>query len=646
MKFYEVIIASRAYHSKKPLTYCYDKPLALGQVVRVSLRNKKVAAIVTKQVQEPSYDTKSIEAILSPVALPDKLLELYEWLESYYPSHTGSSLRLFLPDTSKSWPTADIATVHSIPEELPEELPQLTSDQQSVLKAIATSPANSFLLHGETGSGKTRIYAELAKESLQQGKSALLLTPEIGLTTQLAHQLELFLKKPVTVIHSAQTLKQRRDIWNHIATSEEPLVVIGPRSALFAPIGQLGHIIIDEFHDNAYKQEQAPFYVTSRVAAKLAQLHAAKLLLGSATPPVTDYYFFKSKHLPVLTIKKPARQASALKTEVVDLRERSNFSKSPHLSSQLIQAIQNSVNNDEQALIYLNKRGSARLVLCQSCGWESLCPRCDVALTFHGDEHKLVCHTCGLTKLPPSACPECGAAEILYKSIGTKALITEVKRHFPGTRVERFDTDLKKEERLESRYHAIRNGEVDILVGTQLLGKGLDLPRLSTVGIIHAESPLALPDFTARETMYQQLHQIIGRVGRGHRDGTVVVQSFDPESKLLRAAIKKDYKTFTEEEIKHRHQFMYPPFCYLLKLTCTKADVNAAIETCSSIRDTISSLKLPVTVEGPSPAFKERVNSRYRWQLVVKAKQRKDLLHIIDNLPTGCSYDIDPVNLL
>lgn len=644
MHYYEVQVASRAYHSKQALTYKSDKELSEGSVVTVPLRRQKVVAFVEKKVAQPTFSTKEIISLVDSPPIPKKARALHAWLEEYYPSRSNSSLQLFLP-SSLSTKSRKPAVNSYTPKEQ-QSVPPLTKEQKSVLETVSASEATSFLLHGETGSGKTRVYAELVRKSLDNGKSALILTPEIGLTTQLASQLELMLGVEVIVLHSQLTPKARRDLWQKIAYADKPLVISGTRSALFAPIGTLGTIVIDEAHDDAYKQDQAPHYMTSRVAAKLAALHGAKLVLGSATPTVADYATFKEKDLPILDMKTSARAASELEHEVIDLKNRDLFTKSPYLSNALVAHIERAFASGEQSLIYLNRRGTARLVLCQQCGWESICPRCDIALTFHEDTHQLTCHTCGLSERPPSTCPSCQSPDIFYKSIGTKALIAHIQKLFPEAKIERFDTDQTKDNRLEARFHAVHSGEVDILVGTQLLGKGLDLPLLSVVGVVQADTSLSIPDFSAREKTYQQLHQIIGRVGRGHRKGHIVIQTHHPDSTIIHHALNRDYLSFYQEEIKERANFLYPPFCYLLQVTSSKKNPAAAEKSAHELYDTIVSARLPVQVVGPSPAFKPKTHGNYHWQLVIKSKQRSHLVQIAELLPKAAAYNLDPINLL
>lgn len=342
-----------------------------------------------------------------------------------------------------------------------------------------------------------------------------------------------------------------------------------------------------------------------------------------------------------------SQEGHQLNTHIIDLKERANFSRSPHISDALIKAIEKALGSGEQSLLYLNRRGSARLVLCNACGWQALCPHCDLPLTYHSDSHLLMCHTCGFTQATPSSCPECGNPDIIFTAIGTKALTDEAHRLFPSARVQRFDTDNKKAERFEQHYDNVQAGNVDILVGTQMLAKGLDLPKLSVLGVITADTSLSMPDFSAQERTYQLLSQVLGRIGRGHRSGTAIVQTYQPDSPILRASISKDWPKYYASELEERQTFLFPPFVYLLQLTCRRVKSAAAEKAALALADVFRSERLHITIEGPAPSFHEKVGDKYQWQLVLKSRTRGELLKAITLLPkSGWSYDIDPVTLL
>ncbi|MDB5163408.1 MAG: hypothetical protein JWS12_25 [Candidatus Saccharibacteria bacterium] len=648
MYFYEVGVASREFHGQEPLTYNASLQLPIGSVVAVPLRKSVAIGITLKGVPRPKFPTKAIIKQLTPLALPKQSIELLAWLSTYYPSPLNAHTQLFIPGALLRKPRETAEPTEKSPATQLPQLPPLTQEQQQTVRAIEDGPVGSYLVHGETGSGKTRVYIELARQTIRRGQSVFVLTPEISLTPQLAKSFQRVFGRQVIVAHSNLSDTERRQLWLRTIASPEPLILIGPRSILFYPLHGLGLIVIDEAHEGAYKQEQAPYYHAVRVAAKLASLHQAKLVIGSATPSVDDYFIAQQRGLPILRMTKLAMgdHSQPPGIEVVDMRDGNNLSKLPYLSNQLMGAIEMALRNQEQILLFLNRRGSARLILCHSCGWQSLCPRCDIPLTYHGDSHTTRCHTCGWTNQAPVQCPVCHSLEIIFKSVGTKSLADEIERLFPKAKVMRFDTDNLKAERFETHYHDIREGKIDILVGTQMLTKGLDLPRLSLVGIVAADSSLHFPDFSAEERTYQLLSQVLGRVGRGHRAGQAILQTYTPDNPTIQAAVHRNWEEFYATQLKERQQFGFPPFRYLLQLTNRRASKLGAQKAADKLKAQLAELKLPIEIIGPSPAFYEKINNKYQWQLVIKTKNRSYLLEVIKKLPPNWTYNIDPVNLL
>jgi primosomal protein N' (replication factor Y) len=645
MYYYFVWVRSNRYHGQEALTYSSQEHLVQGTIVQVELQKELVLGIVSGPTAKPRFQTKVIARIFDLAPLPPHLLRLASWLQNYYPAPLGIIAQQLLPaqlsekllESSKSekFDTPDL-----------KSLPPLTTEQSKALQAM--EERDTYVLYGATGSGKTRIYIELAARSISDGKSAVILTPEISLITQLADNFRQVFGQRVIVTHSQQTPLERQRAWLACLASAEPVVMIGPRSALFSPVSKLGLIVLDEAHESAYKQEQAPQYQTGRVAAYLASVTRASLILGSATPAVSDYYLAEQKNKPIITLTKlaPAGPHPAAEVIVVDRKDHSLFDRSPFLSRELITSVEQALSRGEQSLLYLNRRGTARLVLCENCGWQALCPHCDVPLTYHGDQHQLRCHSCSYHQPSPTSCPECGHPGVLFKTAGTKAIVDEVEHLFPQARVARFDTDNAKAERFEQHYEAVKSGSVDIIVGTQLLAKGLDLPKLSTLGILLADTSLYLPDFSAQERTFQLITQVLGRVGRGHIAGRAIIQTYHPEHPILLDAIQGNYQQFYDRELRERQQFLFPPFCYLLKVTVRRASLKAAESAAQNLKDDITASNVRVRVEGPAPAFYERFQNKYQWQLVIKALQRSELLKVIAKLPANCSYDIDPLDLL
>jgi primosomal protein N' (replication factor Y) len=610
------------------------------------MQRQVVLGFIVEKSTKPHFAIKDIRRTFADLPLlPESYLRLHDWITEFYPAPRGIITQLFLPKSllQKSQDLHEGSTALPAPA-----LPSPTKDQQHALSAIKA--AGSYILHGETGTGKTRVYIELAKRELETGRSSIILTPEISLTSQLTKAfVTAFGENNVMVLHSQLTEAQRRTIWLQLLTRTSPVIVIGPRSALFSPLQSIGLIVVDESHEFTYKQENAPHYHASRVASKMAELHKARVVLGSATPSITDYYLAEQKDRPIIRMTQVASATTInpAKVSLVDMRDKTATTRDPHLSNTLLTHISDALAHKQQVLLFLNRRGTARIVLCDNCGWQALCPHCDLPLTYHHDTHTLRCHSCDFSEPAVSSCPVCHNADITLKSIGTKSIVASVEKLFPNARVKRFDTDSKKGERLNEMYDSIHAGDTDILIGTQMLAKGLDLPKLGLVGVINADASLYIPDFTAQERTFQLLYQIIGRIGRGHQaETTAVIQTYTPDNPTLHAAIKKDWESFYKAEIEERKLFLFPPYCYLLKASVKRASIKSAQKAADKVAEDLYKKGFSVIIEGPAPAFHEKLNDKYVWQLVIKSKQRSELLQVTKALPRDWSFDIDPINLL
>jgi primosomal protein N' (replication factor Y) len=650
MRYYEVLLADSKYHSSAPLTYSSEDKLEILSVVTVPLRSRAASGFILSEVDKPSFAAKPIKSLMSTKPLPYHCLQLAQWMESYYAATLSEALRQFAPTKPAIRAIkpqgGQAGTQPEATVQLSLQAP-LTTDQNQAIKQIETSPSTTILLHGITGSGKTRVYLELARKTMKQGKSVILLTPEISLTTQLANAAESFLHTKPLVLHSQLSTAKRKQLWLKAIEADKPQVIVGPRSALFSPIASVGLIVLDEAHEPAYKQEQSPRYNALRAASQLGTLTGAKVVYGSATPNIADYYLAEQKQ-SIVEMNQTALgvKPGDVKTEVIDMKDRQNFSSNNYLSDQLIESMKQALTAKKQVMIYLNRRGSARVILCNKCGWRYLCPNCDVSLVYHADEHLAKCHICGFSSPPPVQCPTCDNTDIIYKTIGTKALAEQVQKLFPDKRIERFDSDTAAGESINDVYGQLLSGDIDIMVGTQLLAKGLDLPRLGLVGIVSAESSLTLPDFTAEERTFQLLYQIIGRVGRGHAKGEVIVQTYEPNTFVIQTAITRDYKGFYQQILAERQAFRFPPFSYLLKLSIRRATIKGAQNASEKLKNELQAAALPVEVIGPTPAFYARRGRYFYYQLVVKSKDRSHLLELVKLVPADWQIDIDPYDLL
>jgi primosomal protein N' (replication factor Y) len=637
VRYYYLIAPSAVVRTtESAYTYHSSTPLAIGTLVRISVGKRLMNGVVMKAVKDkPKFATKLIGEVITPQPLPKPLITLAEWLAEYYATHLALVLQTLLP-----------TGINKIRRESKKTAPHpirkrtkivLNDDQRRALLLIHKQSSGTFLLHGVTGSGKTQIYIEAVKHLARQGKSAIVLVPEIALTPQLVAEFANHFSN-LLVTHSSMTEAQRHHQWlKALQNADEPMVVIGPRSALFMPLNNIGLIVVDECHEQSYKQEQSPRYSALRAASVLAKAHGAKLILGSATPAVTDYYLAQTGKSPILRLAKPAAQLQPVEVKVVDFKLRNNFTRHRFLSNELMTAIEQALEKKYQILLFHNRRGTSPTTLCEHCGWNAHCPTCFLPLTLHADTHELRCHLCGFAQKVPSSCPECGEATILFKGVGTKLIESEIIRLFPKARIARFDADTSEAEAVHNRYQELYDGAIDIMIGTQVLAKGLDIPRLALVGVVQADSGLVLPDYTSEERVFQLLYQVIGRV---------VIQTYQPDHRVVQTATARDYKTFYQTELAARKTGNFPPFRYLLKLVCTYKTEAGAINAAQKMARSIQTAHSQLEVLGPTPAFYERFGGGYRWQIVVKATQRSDLIAIAKNAPQGWQADLDPASLL
>ena len=631
------------------LTYKSDDSLLPGQIVEIPLGRKKSVGVVSKKVAQPDFECKKIERIIYSKPLPEHLLAAAKFIADYYMTPISSAISVVLPNgvEKKRRKTEQMFGPHDKPEQNPKnsQIP-LNPAQKNALKALQEAPQATKLLLGVTGSGKTNIYLKMASKALLAQKSVILLVPEIALTGQLVRVFEEYFGDKITVLHSKQTEAERHLIFEKLLLGDGPRVVIGARSALFAPLSNLGLIIIDEEHENSYYQENAPRYSAVRVASLIAKKVGISLVLGSATPAIEDFYLAKAGDSLVILEEKAKKEAIEPKIATVDFKNRDNFGKSRYLSRQLLEAIEDNLKQGYQTLIFHNRRGSSPLTICENCGEEILCPNCYLPLTLHTDTFELKCHTCEYRCRVPSACPKCGAPDLIHKGFGTKLLESELSRLFPKARIRRFDADTKKGEGLDEIYDDVKAGEVDIIIGTQTVAKGLDLPLLATVGVVQADAGLSLPDFAAEERTFQLITQVIGRVGRGHLGkAEVFIQTFRPDHPVIRYALECNYLGFSDYLLKRRRISKFPPYTFVMKLEMT---MKTEATTVKKVRELYRELSRNdrLIVSPPEPAFHEHTSRGYTWQIVVRARSRKTLKDICKSLDPKFHITIDPPGLL
>ena len=649
MHYYEVAPTRIVRAGADVFTYHHESPLEIGHVVTIPVGRGSRTGVVVAPVAKPSFTTKPITLVVEQEPLPAALLATARWMSRYYATPLATVLSTLLPrGIDKQRRTrrtqAEPASIRARHTLTP------TLDQQMAINTIRQSTRTTHLLHGVTGSGKTFVYKQLARDAIAADKSAIILVPEIALTSQLVDEFLQDFPGQVLLAHSQQTEAERHSIWRAALLASAPKIVIGPRSALFLPLRALGLVVVDEMHEPSYKQEQSPRYSALRVATILAEQHQAKVVFGSATPPVAEYYAAERAGAPIITLPRRAHsKASEPRIELVDMTKRAQFTRHRFLSDALLAHTERSLANNNQVLLFHNRRGSAALTLCDNCGWTATDPDTGTPLTLHADTHQLIGHISGYHMPVPTMCPVCQHSEIIHKGIGTKLIESEIARFFPNKNIVRFDGDSGKTHSVDSRYKELYDGSIDIIIGTQVIAKGIDLPHLETVGIIQADAGLAMPDFTSRERTFQLITQVIGRVGRGELAAQVIVQTYQPTHTAVRAGIAQDYSAFYDAEIPERSRYHFPPFSYLLKFVCAYKTEKAAI---ANTRKFAAELRTRLTASehllGPTPAFYEKQAGSYRWQITIHSPSRTHLLELISTLPTGghWQYEIDPVSLL
>jgi primosomal protein N' (replication factor Y) len=546
-----------------------------------------------------------------------------------------------------------------VAESMPHEM---NAEQLAALKAvreeIAAEKPRVVLLHGVTGSGKTEVYLQAIAEVLVLGKSALVLVPEIALTPQtVEHFRARFIgqKVGVAVLHSHLSSGERHDQWQHIR-SGRARIVIGARSAVFAPLDDLGIIVVDEEHEHSYKQEESPHYHARDVAVMRGHLEHITVVLGSATPSLESYHHAKEGKYRLVELLQRVEEGQMPVTHVLDIRSTKKNESPVLVAPRLIEAIQARLDRSEQAIIFLNRRGYSSSLQCPQCGYVEMCPNCSVALTFHRRAEKLRCHLCDFSSGVPHACPQCGFAPYKYSGSGTEKVEHALVDAFPKARIERMDSDnMKGKDAYANTLRDFAEGKIDILVGTQMIAKGLHFPRVTCVGVINADLALQIPDFRASERVFQLLMQVSGRSGRGQVRGEVFVQTRVPFHPAIQFARHHDYAGFVEQELEFRRSLHYPPYERFVLVTARGRNEEKTLFVIGNLAKEMTRLDLPETeITGPAPAPIARIEERYRFQIFLRTRRimavtpRLRPLFMDRAWPDDIriTLDVDPVDLL
>ncbi|MFC1850930.1 primosomal protein N' [candidate division CSSED10-310 bacterium] len=540
-----------------------------------------------------------------------------------------------------------------------KEIARLMPQQQVALEVIErTLPGEFmvFLLHGVTGSGKTEVYLRCAEKVLAQGKDVLLLVPEIGLTPAMIALIKNRFKDRTALLHSGLEKGERLKQWRR-AREDSPKVVLGTRSAVFAPLKKPGLIIVDEEHDSSFKQNNAPMYNARDVAVLRGYYNSCPVILGSATPAMESYYNAHWKKYKSITMSDRVDQLPLPPVHIIDMRKKRKERRSAIISNELLHEIEHCLRAKEQVILFIPRRGFSNFIMCHACGYIPHCDQCSVSLTYHRLGERLKCHYCDQTIPKFKHCPECDSDELRGIGLGTQSVELEIKELFPQAQVARLDTDTTRGKQIYILLRDLAQGKIDILIGTQMVTKGHDFKNITLVGVISADTSLYLPDFRAAERTFQMLTQVAGRTGRGKRGGKVIVQTHNPDHHCIIYAAQHDYKLFYDKEIKFRKSFHFPPFRRIANIMISGTNQGRVIKAVKTLRNTLNEHPPEIELLGPAPAPIARLKNRYRWQIIVKGVQSKVLGDFISQKITWfsknfkkqglhISVDIDPLSML
>ena len=654
-------------------TYSYTPPAdekpelvpMIGKRAEIMFGNKKtegfIIAITNEIPKTCTVDASKIKPIRRVIdkepLFGEELIEIANWISRYYLCTLGEAVFSMIPSGRRESSAGGFGFEDEI-EQTPKN--ELSDEQKKCVEEIASNaalrePQGPLLYHyiyGPTGSGKTEVFLSLAEKMLQTGKGVIYLVPEIGLTGQVVQAVTQRFGKTSAVLHSGLTPSQRLKEWNRIM-HKEARVIVGARSAVFAPVPELGLIIIDEEHDGSYKSGNNPRYHARQVAMHRCSNLKIPLIMGSATPSVEAWYGMKTGTIVRHTLTKRLAGGEMPHISCINLR---NYKTEGSISEPLEKQIHSVLERGHQAILFLNRRGFTHFFSCNQCGYELVCKNCSVPLTYHKSENRLKCHYCGWSITPPQSCPACGSVDIGSSGFGTEYIEAETRAKFPNAKIVRLDTDaLKNKEQLLTTLDDFRNGKYDIMLGTQMVAKGLNFPKLELVGVILADAGLHMPDFRAGERTFSLITQVAGRAGRYFKDGKVVVQTYSPELHPVKYACQNKVEDFYEYELQQRQFMEFPPYSRLLRLVFRSYNKNEAEATAAdAIRILEQKQTKGVEIIGPAECPIEKINSSWRYQILLKsssvvplqAMARSLLQDYTHNQNVYIEYDVDPVSLL
>lgn len=648
---------------KQSYTYRVEahEELSIGQRCIVPFgRREMVGAVIEllDDVESSDYEVKSVKRSIDKKPLfGETEIALANWMSRFYLCSPGQALFTMLPSGRRE---KGVGSVVASGEEAWIEESLLSTAQSEAIASINSSQDRLHYLYGITGSGKSEVYFRIAQRVISQGQQVIYLVPEITLTHQLAIQVEARFSDRVAILHSALTASQRLAEWRRILNNEVD-IVIGARSAIFAPCRRLGLIIIDEEHENSYKAGDTPRYHARQVAQKRASDQQAILLLGSATPSLEAYHMMEEGVLVRHNLPKRVAGGREPTIQVVSMLQEQQI-----LSQPLLQEIEGVLSRQRQVILFLNRRGFSYFFHCKSCGYEMSCPHCSVSLTYHKLPNRMVCHYCGYRQAPITVCPACSSLDVGYAGFGTEMIEQEVRRAFPQANIARLDTDAAQERQAVPQIlEKFRQGEIDLLLGTQMVAKGLNFPLVELVGVVNADSALNLPDFRAQERSFALIVQVSGRAGRYNDKGRVIVQTYRPENDAIICATTGRHEEFYQKELELRKAACFPPYSRLINFTFrsrSREKAKKAVEELAQLAErSIAEMskraskgeKLP-QIFGWAPCPLEKIAGSWRYHLLLRGEEAANLLSVATYLkeqfpPPAGTYleiDVDPLQLL
>jgi primosomal protein N' (replication factor Y) len=633
----------------------------IGKRVQIPFRTSKRIGYIVKLEDKPMVEEpRALIDIIDEVPIfTSEMIALAEWIKDNYFCSWGEALEAMIPGALKRGKTSMTTRAQEEPREVVPTAPHTPNkEQEGVLKDINEcldqGKHEVFLLHGITSSGKTEIYLQAMESVLNKGKDGVMLVPEISLTPQTVERFMSRFGDKVAVFHSRMLQSAKFREWQRIKDGEARIVV-GPRSAVFSPFKDPGIFIVDEEHEPSYKQEDVPRYHAREVAIERARLAGAPVILGSATPSLESYHKAISGEYRLVELTQRIYEKELPRVKLVDMRMDFDTRVGKTVVSRILgDALREDISKQQQALIFLNRRGFSTFVICRKCGYLMKCPKCDSPLVFHRDKNELICHYCNVRVTPPKICPDCNSDYLMYKGTGTEKVEAEIKKLMPEVRLARMDSDTMSKRGAHDRVlRDFKQHKLDVIVGTQMIAKGLDFPKVTLVGVVSADANLNLPDFRSGERTFNLITQVAGRAGRGDLGGEVIVQTYTPEHYAVSMAAKHDYNSFYYREVQSRRELRFPPYVSLIKITIRSRKEENTEKSIERLAKNLRKKIKDIDMLGPAPSPMTKLRGYYRWNIIIKTEDRASMVKKLRAALKGfrkgsgvfMAVDVDPMSM-